>query len=53
MVVYPVVPRGVIMLRLIPTAAHSLSDVKETLDAFTIIGHNLSEKKYEADEIFI
>lgn len=33
-VVYPVVPKDVIMLRLIPTAVHTLEDVKTTLDAF-------------------
>lgn len=33
-VVYPVVPKDVIMLRLIPTAVHTLEDVKKTLDAF-------------------
>ena len=34
-VVYPVVPKGVIMLRLIPTAVHTLADVEETINAFT------------------
>ncbi len=33
-VIYPVVPKGVIMLRLIPTAIHSLEDVEYTLDSF-------------------
>jgi glycine C-acetyltransferase len=33
-VVYPVVPRGVILFRMIPTAAHSEEDVQITLDAF-------------------
>ena len=33
-VIYPVVPKGIIMLRIIPTAAHSLEDVKETITAF-------------------
>lgn len=33
-VVYPVVPRGVILFRMIPTAAHSEEDVRITLDAF-------------------
>ncbi len=33
-VVYPVVPKGVIMLRLIPTAAHTLEDVEYTINAF-------------------
>lgn len=34
MVVYPVIPKGMIILRVIPTAAHTLKDVQETLDAF-------------------
>ena len=34
MVVYPVVPKGIIILRLIPTAVHTLEDVNYTIDAF-------------------
>ena len=34
-VIYPVVPKDVLMLRLIPTAAHTLEDVKYTIDTFT------------------
>lgn len=33
-VVYPVVPKGTILFRLIPTASHSLNDVKITIEAF-------------------
>ncbi len=33
-VIYPVVPKGVIMLRLIPTAVHTIDDVNETLGSF-------------------
>jgi glycine C-acetyltransferase len=33
-VVYPVVPKGIIMLRLIPTAVHTLEDVEYTINAF-------------------
>ncbi len=46
-VVYPVVPKGVIMLRLIPTAAHSLEDVAYTLEAFSEVAHNLKEGVYD------
>lgn len=46
MVVYPVVPKGIIILRLIPTAAHTLADVKKTLDVFKEIKKNLEEGKY-------
>ena len=37
MVVYPVVPKGMIILRLIPTAAHTLEDVKYTIECFSKI----------------
>lgn len=47
MVVYPVVPRGVIMLRLIPTAVHSLEDVKYTISAFSSILGKLKAGAYE------
>lgn len=46
MVVYPVVPKGVIILRLIPTAVHTKADVKKTVDVFTEIKENLSQGKY-------
>lgn len=45
-VIYPVVPKGVIMLRLIPTAVHTLEDVECTIQAFSEVRNKLSEKKY-------
>jgi glycine C-acetyltransferase len=51
MVVYPVVPKGIIMLRLIPTAVHTLEDVRHTIQAFGIIKKNLKEGKYKVDRI--
>jgi glycine C-acetyltransferase len=51
MVVYPVVPKGVIMLRLIPTAVHTMEDVKYTIDAFKVIIKNLKAGKYNVDKI--
>jgi glycine C-acetyltransferase len=45
-VVYPVVPKDVIMLRLIPTAAHTLEDVKETIAAFEKIAAKLDKGLY-------
>lgn len=50
-VVYPVVPKDVIMLRLIPTAAHTLEDVKETISAFKDIQENLKSGKYQAEKL--
>lgn len=34
MVVYPVIPKGMIILRIIPTAAHTMKEVEETLEVF-------------------
>jgi glycine C-acetyltransferase len=48
-VVYPVVPKGVIMLRLIPTAAHSLEDVDYTIKAFGEIRKKLDNNIYSKD----
>ncbi len=45
-VVYPVVPSDVIMLRLIPTSMHSLEDVEYTVNAFREIKHKLDNELY-------
>lgn len=45
-VVYPVVPKGVIMLRLIPTAVHTLEDVNQTIAAFEAIAAKLDKGLY-------
>ncbi len=45
-VAYPVVPRGIILLRLIPTAVHTLEDVEYTIDAFTKIKEKLDKGLY-------
>ena len=46
-VVYPVIPRGLILLRLIPTASHTLEDVKDTLEAFASIREKLESGVYK------
>ncbi len=46
-VVYPVIPKGLILLRLIPTATHTLEDVNETLDAFDAIRTRLENGTYK------
>ncbi len=46
MVVYPVVPKGIIILRLIPTAVHTLDDVEETINVFKEIRINMEKGKY-------
>jgi glycine C-acetyltransferase len=45
-VVYPVVPRDVVMLRLIPTASHSLEDVEYTIKTFIEIKRKLDNDEY-------
>jgi len=46
-VIYPVVPKGVILLRLIPTAMHTLEDVNYTIDAFHDIRKKLQDGTYD------
>ncbi|OUU47162.1 MAG: 8-amino-7-oxononanoate synthase [Flavobacteriaceae bacterium TMED68] len=46
-VVYPVIPKGLILLRLIPTATHSLEDVEVTLNAFAGIREKLENGTYK------
>jgi len=46
-VIYPVIPKGMIILRLIPTAVHSLADVEETIAAFEAIKDKLSSGFYK------
>jgi len=50
-VVYPVVPKDVILLRLIPTASHSLEDVAETLNAFSQVSAKLKAGAYASDGV--
>lgn len=47
-VVYPVIPKGMIILRLIPTASHNDEDIAKTLDAFTAVGEKLKAGAYKA-----
>ena len=46
-VVYPVIPKGLILLRLIPTSMHTLEDVDETLKAFSVIRERLEKGVYK------
>jgi glycine C-acetyltransferase len=46
MVIYPVVPRGTILIRLIPTAVHTLEDVEYTVNAFAEVADKLKNGKY-------
>jgi glycine C-acetyltransferase len=44
---YPVVPKGMIMLRVIPTAMHTLEDVEKTIEAFSQVKEKLNSGKYQ------
>jgi glycine C-acetyltransferase len=50
-VVYPVVPKDVIMLRLIPTAVHTIEDVNRTIEAYSQIKGKLAAGEYKKDRI--
>jgi glycine C-acetyltransferase len=50
-VTYPVVPKGIILLRLIPTAVHTIEEVKYTIDAFSKIKDKLAKGEYISEEI--
>ena len=50
-VVYPVVPKGLILLRLIPTASHDINDINETLDAFSAIRDKLVSGEYKKESL--
>lgn len=50
-VTYPVVPKGVILLRLIPTAVHTLEEVDYTIKSFSEIKDKLAKGEYISEEI--
>ena len=50
-VIYPVVPKDVILLRLIPTAVHTLEDVEYTINAFKDIRQKLEDKVYASMDL--
>jgi len=52
-VIYPVIPKGLILLRLIPTAAHSLEDVQRTLDAYSEMSEKLKAGYYKENKLVI
>ena len=49
-VIYPVVPKGTILLRIIPTADHTLEDVEKTIEAFKACRDKLTNKVYDTEE---
>lgn len=50
-VIYPVVPKGMIILRLIPTAVHTLEEVEETVTAFAAIKEKLTSGVYKNSKL--
>ena len=50
-VIYPVVPKDVIMFRIIPTAAHSMEDVAYTLETFSKLKSKLDAGEYRKEEL--
>jgi glycine C-acetyltransferase len=49
-VVYPVIPKGELIIRIIPTAVHSLEDVKYTVDSFRVIKQKLEAGLYKTED---
>lgn len=49
-VIYPVIPKGMILLRLIPTASHTDAEINETLDAFDAIHDKLTSGFYKEQQ---
>ncbi|HPS84697.1 MAG TPA: pyridoxal phosphate-dependent aminotransferase family protein, partial [Bacteroidales bacterium] len=45
-VTYPVIPKGQLLLRIIPTAVHTMEDVEYTLDSFKKIKKKLQDGGY-------
>ena len=48
-VVYPVIPKGMIILRLIPTAVHTEEDIRITLDAFSAVRAKMQAGEYKSN----
>jgi glycine C-acetyltransferase len=46
-VIYPVIPKGMMILRLIPTASHTDADIEQTLEAFSAVGEKLKAGVYK------
>lgn len=48
-VVYPVVPKGTVLLRLIPTAVHTQEDIDQTIHAFNSVKDKLDKGVYSKE----
>ena len=50
-ITYPVIPKGMIIFRIIPTAAHTMDDVNYTLNAFKEVKEKLDKGFYDGTEV--
>ena len=50
-VLYPMIPKGMILLRMIPTAAHTEQDIRETISAFGAVSEKLKSGKYASEKM--
>ena len=50
-ITYPVIPKGMIIFRIIPTAAHTMDDVNYTLNAFAEVRQKLDKGYYDGTEV--
>ena len=50
-VIYPVIPKGMVIFRIVSTAAHTMDDVNYTLNAFKEIKAKLDAGAYDGDDI--
>jgi len=50
-VLYPIVPKGILMLRLIPTAMHTLEDVEYTINTFKEVQEKLKNGEYHSEKV--
>lgn len=50
-VIFPVIPKGHIIYRLIPTAAHTDEDIEQTLNAFSETRAKLEQGEYKVDAV--
>ena len=50
-VLYPIVPKGVILLRLIPTASHTKEDIEETIHGFNAVAKKLKANMYDSEKV--
>ena len=50
-VVYPIIPKGMMILRLIPTASHSMEDVNYTVECFSKVKQKLEKGEYQSEKV--